>query len=1006
MAKQLSAFILALFLIHSANAEEKFWDISSDTTQFHSLYFQDGLWRIDHFAQDDNGFLELLERQSFAKQESANQSFLKLKNAIPKQALRLAYTPNRPRLVKGFLWEATEKWNWEWEKKYSEWVRANVNKKFFADHNLPADCADAAYAFRWIFSRINKLPAANHLANGQWITHETYRKSWSRYPKHEDWQQDQRFLRALNDILDTTYTHSLMRDSYPVAINPESFREGIHHLHLSYSSGHTRIVNEVNANSSTKIPLKLIWATVPRDLANLTEGGFWDSHSPEKNVSGFLRILWPIRSGSRWVFEKKENIPHYSEEQYDENFKGEEPSFALALIKKIAPNFDPILIYENGKKLILDSIDQRIKIVEDGYAICSQQDCSEGTENYENWSTPSRDKRLLNNLKELETYLSSISQLTTEPMKLYQEALQSETISLLGQNYSLGLFRTIWLAKAFSFQPWDPIEERWPFEPTPFFSQLKKKLTERLAQRETQINNNPCLQSQCAAESENFKTWNTIDLDRQLRQLFLNATYFRKTSSPQNSQEFLQLLETETFNNESFLKALFRTHFYSSNPNAPLKERWGLNWSNSSFELHLDLIFHQENKKGYLAKEDSHGATLFKDGQALQTFAKQRHLVHLFSHGEVLLADENSQTYWLHDGSTPKDLQIPTDKGFHLFNSQTAILGQTMIRDEESGVQVYENINFEGLVNTNDEVATDTFWFFKNGTLQARHFSNGQITTVDLLQDSSPEASFSIEGIATNARYTLFRVVAHHNARQEHFRFNTTQKTFTKMSWSFEVTGAFNNSILMTFTPAKALYQLIQFDDSFQELDRLNLPGYASSNRLSTKNFLVSNEKTAHIYQHLQGLQFDVKKNLNRPNTGITYVTDRYYALYRGNEGPLSGDYELYDITTDTLQIKASWLNVEDRLGQDWFSIYEKDSEGMYHGHYIWKANGQWVRFFSNVFSTYPNNYTAMYPVDGELQYSAGGGVVITWGGSNIEFTSLSSNFFYLPGSVALELHK
>lgn len=62
------------------------------------------------------------------------------------------------------LWQATNEWDMQWEKKFSQWMRsAEVHKKLFTSSQSPyygikADCADASYALRAIFSLENSLP--------------------------------------------------------------------------------------------------------------------------------------------------------------------------------------------------------------------------------------------------------------------------------------------------------------------------------------------------------------------------------------------------------------------------------------------------------------------------------------------------------------------------------------------------------------------------------------------------------------------------------------------------------------------------------------------------------------------------------------------------------------------------------------------------------------------------------------------------------------------------------
>ncbi len=226
---------------------------------FFSIYFQDGLWRVDQFQVDNRGYLHLDNRKSYGNDKEALASLKEKSRLMPfSRTSQNEVLAERNRAA--FLWKAENQWNWHWELEFAKWVRENASAEFFTENKIPVDCADAIYAFRWIFAKINKLPVGSRQANGKLVTHETHWPQWASLPTHEDWQKDRRFRRVLDNILNTTYTHTLFRDSYPIAIDDQSFREGSFFLELFSSSGHTSIVNEVNSNTTTKIPLNLIWA--------------------------------------------------------------------------------------------------------------------------------------------------------------------------------------------------------------------------------------------------------------------------------------------------------------------------------------------------------------------------------------------------------------------------------------------------------------------------------------------------------------------------------------------------------------------------------------------------------------------------------------------------------------------------------------------------------------------------------------------------------------------------
>ncbi len=1004
MTKQGFAVVLSFFLLQIAKAEEKFWTAANDQTEFHSLYFQDGVWRIDHFKQDEDGFLELTKRQSFRSPRKAQNSFSRLKQQAPPQTLQTNFNLSSPRLVKGFLWEATEQWNWQWEIRYARWVRDHANKQFFADHKLPADCADAAFAFRWIFARIHRLPAANHLANGQWMTHETYRKSWARLPQHADWQQDQRFLKALNDLLDSTYTHTLMRDSYPVAINAESFREGIHHLSLSGTSGHTMIVNQVNANSKTQIPLKLIWATVPRDLANLTEGGFWNSALPEKNVSGFFRVLWPKWQGTKWVFANKNQIPHYSEEQYQDTFLGEETSFAMALIKKLSPEFDPVLIYKNGLDLILTSIQQRIQVAQEGFAYCSSADCSEGTANYENWSTPSRDKRLRQNFKELETFLGSVQQLTSQPSTLWKKALSQETVEVLGETYSLGLLRTLWLAKAYSSEPWDPLHKRWPFRPKDFLAPLRKKFDQAIQQRQLKVANNPCLQSACTKNSALHQEYSTDSIDQNLRVLFLNAVYFCKNTSLQDCQNFKDLLAFESFDNEPLLKALFRSHYYSSDANDSLAERWGQHLQNNSFDLLLGVDFYFENENGFLAKQDQHSGELFYKQQHRESFPTHQRMVHLFTNGEVLLKNTQTQTLLLYEDGQTTDTGIAASDPVVRLNSKTLQIGSTLIHDGHSGPQIHHSVPHQSYLNLNNEKTPNFLVFEEAGTLKAHYFHTGNMITVEIGQRPLTTEGFEIQGVAQTDKALLFQIINRQTQEHQAFRFLKTTLTLEPYQTSLKLMGAVTDTVLLAQESNATSFYVLKTDRTFNELARQSLPGYPQTDENDPSVFWVNRPTQAYLYRHLQDLKFESQTISKTENQSVQSMTAHYFVMGEFDANPPSGRHVVYDYKTQTAQFEADYVTrMPGPKNSEFFWVLSIDPAGSFSQYATWNQQGRWPRLTPGRLSPYPMNHLPFEPVDGELP-TGGGFIYLGQQTTAPLYQSLSSILMHLPGQVVVSI--
>ncbi|OFZ49034.1 MAG: hypothetical protein A2381_15620 [Bdellovibrionales bacterium RIFOXYB1_FULL_37_110] len=182
------------------------------------------------------------------------------------------------------IWENKNTWDEEWETEYARWIEKNVDKDFLKNHKISVDCADVAYALRWIFSRINYLPAANTLAgSGDLFTNESFKDEWKDLKTSSDWHNDERFLKALDYLLDNTYTHTLHNDIYPIKISRAIFISGVIHLSLFENNGHTRVLTKTNYEDSDQIPIMLMSGTTPRMLRTLYEETFLWSHPLLKN---------------------------------------------------------------------------------------------------------------------------------------------------------------------------------------------------------------------------------------------------------------------------------------------------------------------------------------------------------------------------------------------------------------------------------------------------------------------------------------------------------------------------------------------------------------------------------------------------------------------------------------------------------------------------------------------------------------------------------------------------
>src|SRR4030043_721165 len=79
------------------------------------------------------------------------------------------------------VWEVGDRrWTVEEEHRFGKWVDETITEDFFIRSKIPTDCADAVYAIRGIYARINHLPAAVTTKDGRLIGH--WSTDWKNFP--------------------------------------------------------------------------------------------------------------------------------------------------------------------------------------------------------------------------------------------------------------------------------------------------------------------------------------------------------------------------------------------------------------------------------------------------------------------------------------------------------------------------------------------------------------------------------------------------------------------------------------------------------------------------------------------------------------------------------------------------------------------------------------------------------------------------------------------------------
>jgi hypothetical protein len=303
------------------------------------------------------------------------------------------------------VWATENTWSDQWEVNYTEWVEKNWTADFFSRPLLPngqnnpyygirADCADTVYSMRLIYSFENKLPFAfqDPTSQGKTITNRMNR--WNKYT-----DEALRFKKFVAYVFNIVSTHSLPNDTFPVPIS----RDWIH-------SGGLIRTTDVNHHSWTIQEMQAIG--VPHLIFNSTVG----------RQSGFglqERVSWP---NPTWIFEGDFSAasnagfrywrplefinrpvwetPGYSEEQFSIPLD----KWQQTIQKKLAlKNETDDQMLRRLSQTACEALRSRITAVNDGLNFLRSMppDQCMTFENYDTYSTPNRDQRLLDDIAAL-----------------------------------------------------------------------------------------------------------------------------------------------------------------------------------------------------------------------------------------------------------------------------------------------------------------------------------------------------------------------------------------------------------------------------------------------------------------------------------------------------------------------------------------------------------------------------------------------------------------------------
>ncbi len=397
------------------------------------------------------------------------------------------------------IWTETSQWDDSWEQKYSSWIESEFNEDIFMTgkyKGMATDCADAVYFGRLIFSYENKLPfVINDPTGGK----NKISNKMSRWDKKSEFDRVREFMAFISWNVSTK---SFAGDSYPVKINRTYVRPGAIWVRPSRETniwngivatitgkskiidpGHAETVKRINDSGS----VMLIGSTTPRAVRQLTLTSSF-LIMPESTNAGLRQWILPQQYASA-----KSSLPGYSEEQFKLGRSEVSSSAAPGIISgSPAPSKTGSRTYQGWRTEVTQALAQRPETPQeaiDRYAgdLCSlvharaenvrQALAAKGKkggacmsrDEYDAYSTPTRDQRIAATLKDLSkmtTKFSGFSMTAKINNPEISAALQKCAPVEIAQEQVLTLkeYMLNVASDKYSSDPNDSLKARWGFE--------------------------------------------------------------------------------------------------------------------------------------------------------------------------------------------------------------------------------------------------------------------------------------------------------------------------------------------------------------------------------------------------------------------------------------------------------------------------------------------------------------------------------------------------------------
>jgi hypothetical protein len=374
------------------------------------------------------------------------------------------------------VWNESNQWNQSWEDRYSDWVKTSFDENIFTEgryKGIATDCADAVYAARAIFAFENQLPFVILDPTGGSA------KISNRMSRWDGQSQMSKFRSFLDYVSELTDTKSLPRDSYPVVISREFVRSGaiwsrpriaksnffsfLFGGKVKEDPGHAELIKDVTDTGA----IQLIGSTVPSAVRKLISTSSL-VFMPIETSTGLRKWMQPS-----WYGAPKEQLPGYSMEQFrmgEANRNSGPPgardlshwTYEIQTRLQLRPEQKEESMARYGANLC-NLIQARVDVIRKAEKARAAMTGCMNAEEYDSYSTPSRDKRIQATIQEMIMTgggfgFTALSRL--ENVKKYMADCPVVQITTT-QSMTLSEVATAYVSGKASSNPNDPLESRW-----------------------------------------------------------------------------------------------------------------------------------------------------------------------------------------------------------------------------------------------------------------------------------------------------------------------------------------------------------------------------------------------------------------------------------------------------------------------------------------------------------------------------------------------------------------